>query len=408
MAHVRPFAAFRPPAAEAVRVASPPYDVINTAEARALAAGNPASFLHVSRPEIDLAEGVDEHADEVYAKGAENLARLVETRALVADPEPHLYLYAQRMGDHRQVGVVGCAAVSEYVAGVIKKHENTRPDKEDDRTRHIETLRAHDEPVFLTYRADGEIDRLVREAIGGSPLYDFTTSDGVEHQLWVLGRASTRAIADRFEEAVPTLYVADGHHRSAAAARVHERLRGDGGDHEAFLAVVFPHDQMKIMPYNRVVRDLEGRSAEVLLARLAATLDLTPALDGAAATPAGPKELGLYLGGRWYLARVRAGTYDASDPVASLDCSVCQDQILGPIFGVADPRRDKHVDFVGGIRGIAELERRVDAGGFTLAIHLYPTQIEELFAVSDAGLLMPPKSTWFEPKLRSGLFVHTF
>jgi uncharacterized protein (DUF1015 family) len=408
VAHVRPFAAFRPPAAEAVRVASPPYDVINTAEARALAAGNPASFLHVSRPEIDLAEGVDEHDDSVYAQGAENLARLVATRALVADPEPHLYLYAQRMGDHRQVGVVGCASVAEYAAGIIKKHENTRPDKEDDRTRHIEELRAHDEPVFLTYRADPEIDRVVREGLGASPVYDFTTADGVEHRLWVLGREATRALSERFEHAVPVLYVADGHHRSAAAARVHAKLKGDGGDHDAFLAVVFPHDQMKIMPYNRVVRDLEGRSPEALLARLGATLDLTPVADGSAATPTGAKQFGLYLAGRWYVARVRAGTYDAADPVASLDCSVCQDQVLGPIFGVTDPRRDKHVDFVGGIRGVAELERRVDAGGFTVAIHLYPTQIEELFAVSDAGLLMPPKSTWFEPKLRSGLFVHTF
>ena len=408
MALVRPFAAYRPPPAEAVRVASPPYDVISTAEARALAAGNPASFLHVSRPEIDLPEGTDDHADAVYARGAENLRTLVERRALVADPEPHLYLYAQKMGDHRQIGVVGCASVAEYLKDVIKKHEKTRADKEDDRTRHIEELRAHDEPVFLTYRADPEIDRLVAEGVAGPPIYDFTSADGVAHQLWVLGREGTGALAARFEDHVPVLNVADGHHRSAAAARVHETLAGDGGDHGAFLAVVFPHDQMKIMPYNRVVRDLEARSPEALLARLGAALDVTPAESGAAATPGAPKAFGIYLAGRWYRARIRPGTYDASDPVASLDCSICQDQILGPIFGVADPRRDKHVDFVGGIRGIAELTRRVDSGAFTAAIHLYPTQIQELFAVSDAGLLMPPKSTWFEPKLRSGLFVHTF
>lgn len=408
MAQLRPFAAYRPPPSEAVRVASPPYDVINTAEARALAAGNPASFLHVSRPEIDLPEGTDEHADEVYAKGADNLRALVQERALVPDPEPHLYLYAQKMGDHRQIGVVGCASVAEYVNDTIKKHEKTRADKEDDRTRHIEELGAHDEPVFLTYRADAEIDRLVKESTQAAPVYDFTTADGVEHKLWVLGRDATRALADRFEASVPVLYVADGHHRSAAAARVHAKLTGDGGDHDAFLAVVFPHDQMKIMPYNRVVRDLQGRSAEALLDALRAKLDVEPAEGGPAAAPSAPKQFGIYLAGRWYKARVRPGTYDAKDPVASLDCSICQDQILGPIFGVTDPRRDKHVDFVGGIRGIAELERRVDAGGFTVAIHLYPTQIEELFAVSDAGLLMPPKSTWFEPKLRSGLFVHTF
>jgi uncharacterized protein (DUF1015 family) len=407
VATIRPFPAYRPPPADAVRVASPPYDVINTAEARALAAGNPASFLHVSRPEIDLPEGTDEHADEVYEKGAENLAALVAGGALVQDGEPHLYLYAQRMGDHRQVGVVGCASVAEYLGDRIKKHEKTRPDKEDDRTRHIEELRAHDEPVFLTYRADPAIDAIVRDATLASPVYDMTTADGVEHRLWVLGREASRALEDHFA-AVPLLYVADGHHRSAAAARVHQKLAGDGGDHEVFLAVVFPHDQMKILPYNRVVRDLSGRSAEAILDLCRASFDLTPAPDGAAAAPRAPKELGLYIGGQWYHARVRPGAHDASDPVASLDCSICQDRILGPIFGVTDPRRDKHVDFVGGIRGIAELERRVGSGAFTMAIHLYPTQIEELFAVSDAGLLMPPKSTWFEPKLRSGLFVHTF
>ncbi len=407
MALVDPFAAYRPPPAEAVRVASPPYDVVSTAEARALAEGNPASFLHVSRPEIDLPECTDEHADAVYAAGAEHLRDLVERGALVPDPEPHLYLYAQRMGQHRQIGVVGCASVTEYTRDLIKKHEKTRPDKEDDRTRHIAELRAHDEPVFLTYRADAAIDRLVGEATGAPPIYDFTTADGVQHQLWVLGREATAALGERFEH-VSALYVADGHHRSAAAARAHAKLAGDGGDHGVFLAVVFPHDQMKIMPYNRVVRDLQGRSPEALLAILGQALDVAPAASGEAATPAGPRSFGIYLGGRWYTARARPGSYDAADPVATLDCSICQDQILGPIFGVVDPRRDKHVDFVGGIRGVAELERRVDAGAFTAAIHLYPTQIEELFAVSDAGLLMPPKSTWFEPKLRSGLFVHVF
>lgn len=407
MATVRPFRAYRPPQAQAARVASPPYDVISTAEARALAAGGLHRFLHVSRPEIDLPEGTDEHDDAVYARGAENLAGLIARGELVQDPEPHLYLYAQKMGEHRQIGVVGCASVEEYERDVIKKHEKTRPDKEDDRTRHIEALGAHDEPVFLTYRADPGIDRAVALATQSPPIYDFTTADGVEHRLWVLGREATAELEERFQ-AIPTLYVADGHHRSAAAARVHRKLRGDGGEHDVFLAVVFPHDQMKILPYNRVVRDLEGRSVEALLGALGERLDIAPAPSGAAATPTTPRSFGLYLGGRWYTARVRPGTFDAADPVASLDCSLCQDQILGPIFGVSDPRRDRHVDFIGGIRGITELERRVDSGAFTMAIHLYPTQIDELFAVSDAGLLMPPKSTWFEPKLRSGLFIHTF
>lgn len=407
MATIEPFQAFRPPRQDVPLVASPPYDVINTAEARDLAHGNPKSFLHVSRPEIDLPEGTDEHDDAVYAQGAKNLTALIAGGALVQDPEPHLYLYAQKMGDHRQVGVVGCASVAEYEADVIKKHEKTRADKEDDRTRHIEELGAHDEPVFLTYRADAEIDAVVAEATKAPPIYDFATADGIQHTLWVLGREGTAQLADRFTH-VPVLYVADGHHRSAAAARVHRALRGDGGQHHAFLAVVFPHDQMKILPYNRVVRDLKGRAADELLAALGERLDVALAADGAAATPTSPRQFGVYLAGKWYTVRAREGSYDASDPVKSLDCSICQDQILEPIFGVTDPRRDRHVDFVGGIRGIAELERRVDSGAFTMALHLYPTQIEQLFAVSDAGLLMPPKSTWFEPKLRSGLFIHTF
>jgi uncharacterized protein (DUF1015 family) len=407
VATVEPFQAYRPPQADAALVASPPYDVINTAEARALAEGNPKSFLHVSRPEIDLPEGVDEHDAEVYERGARNLTALIAEGALLQDVEPHLYLYAQKMGDHRQVGVVGCASVAEYESDKIKKHEKTRADKEDDRTRHIEELGAHDEPVFLTYRADGEIDGLVGEATKSAPIYDFATKDGIQHTVWVLGREATMRLSERFQ-AVPVLYVADGHHRSAAAARVHRSLRGDGGQHHAFLAVIFPHDQMQILPYNRVVRDLQGRSPEALLAALGERLELEPAASGAAATPRAPKEFGVYLGGKWYRARVRKGSYDERDPVKSLDCSICQDQILAPIFNVTDPRRDKHVDFVGGIRGIAELENRVNSGHFTLAMHLFPTQISELFAVSDAGMLMPPKSTWFEPKLRSGLFVHTF
>ena len=407
MAELRPFRAYRPPPPIAARVASPPYDVVSTAEARALAADDPYSFLHVSRPEIDLPVGTNEHDDAVYARGARNLAALISDGSLVQDPEPHLYVYAQRMGDHQQVGVVGCATVAEYVSGKIKKHENTRPDKEDDRTRHIEELGAHDEPVFVTYLAEPLIDAIVSEAMTASPTYDLTTPDGVAHKLWVLGRALGDEISARFAD-VPALYMADGHHRSAAAARVHQRLTGDGGEHDVFPVVVFPHDQVKILPYNRVVKDTRGRSADALLGELQRALDVEPSPDGRSATPTAPKTFGLYLAGRWYRARARPGTFDAADPVASLDCSICQDRILGPIFGIDDPRRDPHVDFVGGIRGAVELERRVDAGGFTLGIQLHPTRVEELIAVSDAGLLMPPKSTWFEPKLRSGLFVHVF
>ncbi|MBL9026914.1 MAG: DUF1015 domain-containing protein [Myxococcales bacterium] len=404
MAEIRPFCALRPPPDLAARVASPPYDVVSTNEARALAEGNEVSFLHVTRPEIDLPEGTDEHADEVYAAARKNLEAMVEEQWLRRDAEPLLYLYAQTMGDHTQIGVVGCASVAEYDRDLIKKHEKTRADKEDDRTRHIAELSAHDEPVFLTYRADARIDGIVASARLAKPVYEFVAPDGIGHTFWALGRDATRELARAFD-AVPCLYVADGHHRSAAASRVHRERRGDGGEHDAFLAVVFPHDQMKILAYNRVVRDPQGRGADALLAALGERLDLTPAESPA---PGAAKSFGVYVGGTWYRAAVRPGTFDARDPVASLDCSICQDQILGPIFGVKDPRRDAHVDFVGGIRGHRELERRVDSGEMSAAIHLYPTSVEELMAVSDAGLLMPPKSTWFEPKLRSGLFVHAF
>ncbi len=408
MAIVRPFRAYRPPPTLALEVASPPYDVISTSEARVLAQDKPSSFLHVSRPEIDLPEGTDEHDDAVYTMAATNMQRLVSDGALVQDTEPHLYLYEQTMGVHRQIGVVGCASVSEYLTDRIKKHEKTRADKEDDRTRHIQELGAHDEPVFLTYRKDAEIDSLVASAISGAPIYNFTTPDGVGHRLWVLSRQTSLDLEERFEQAVPCMYVADGHHRSAAAARVHQACRGDGGEHDVFLAVVFPDDQMKIMPYNRVVRDLHGRSSETILNELRKVVQLDVMADGEAATPKEPRSFGIYLGGKWYLARAPIDAQRDQDPVLSLDCSIAQDMILGPIFGVADPRRDKHVDFVGGIRGFRELEKRVDSGEMTMGLHLYPTQISQLFAVSDAGLLMPPKSTWFEPKLRSGLFVHVF
>lgn len=404
MATVRPFRALRPPPALAARVASPPYDVVNTREARALAAGNPDSFLRVSRPEIDLPEGTDEHADAVYAKGAENLAELVERRVLVQDPEPRLYAYAQRMGSHEQVGIVACVSVEEYDRDVIKKHEKTRADKEDDRVRHIDALGAHDEPVFLTYRASPGIDAAVAEVTAGAPEYDLTTADGVRHRLWVVPAQHGARIEALFG-AVPALYVADGHHRSAAASRVHAARRGKPGDHAQFLAVVFPHDQMQILAYNRLARDAKGRSPEALLGELRKVMDVEPATDP---RPPSPRAFGVYAAGRWWHARVRPGTWDAKDPVASLDCSLCQDQILAPIFGIADPRRDRNVDFVGGIRGAAELEKRVREEGWSMAFHLFPTRIEELLAVSDAGLLMPPKSTWFEPKLRSGLFVHAF
>jgi uncharacterized protein (DUF1015 family) len=404
MAMVKPFRALRPAPDKAVKVASPPYDVVNTAEARALARGNPDSYLRVSRPEIDLPEGTDEHDDRVYAQGRKNLEELVGRGVLRQDPEPRLYVYAQKMGAHRQTGLVACASVDEYDRDLVKKHEKTRPEKEDDRTRHIDVLGANDEPVFLTYRAVAAIDRAVAEASRGRPEYDLVTADGVEHRLWVVAPEEGRRIEELFQ-AVPALYVADGHHRSAAASRVHALRKGKPGEHGVFLAVVFPHDQMQILAYNRVVKDARGRGAEALIAEVGKVMDLEPA---GRPEPDGPLSFGVFLGGRWWRARVRPGSYDARDPVASLDCSLLQDQVLGPVFGIADPRRDRNVDFVGGIRGAKELERRVREEGWSAAFHLFPTRIDQVMAVSDAGLIMPPKSTWFEPKLRSGLFVHPF
>jgi len=404
MATLVPFRALRPSPSLARRVAAPPYDVVSTREARALAAGNAESFLHVSRPEIDLPETVDEHAGEVYRQGRAALEGLLSRGVLRPDPEPRFYVYAQRMGDHEQNGIVACASVDEYDRDLIRKHEKTRADKEDDRVRHIDALSAHDEPVFLTYRAHRGIDAEVAAVQRGAPEVDLVTADGVSHRLWVVPPGPGRTLASLFGE-VPVLYVADGHHRSAAASRVHAARRGQPGEHGVFMAVVFPHDQMQILAYNRLVRDPRRRSAEAILAELRTVMDLEPA---AQARPEASLSFGVYLGGRWWRARVRPGSYDASNPVAALDCSIAQDQLLAPLFGIADPRTSKDVDFVGGIRGAAELERRVGEEGWSLALHLFPTRMEQLMSVSDAGKLMPPKSTWFEPKLRSGLFVHPF
>jgi uncharacterized protein (DUF1015 family) len=404
MADLRPFSALRPPASLVAEVACPPYDVISTAEARALAAGNTVSYLQVTRPEISLPEGTDEHDDAVYGAGRKNLLRFVEQGVLVRDPEPHLYVYAQRWGAHEQVGIVGCAAVADYRAGRIKIHEKTRPDKEDDRARHIAELEAHDEPVFLAFPAHAAVDASIAQVMdAGPPVYDFEAQN-VRHRLWIVEANASRTLSAVFAENVPAMYVADGHHRSAAAARVHADRKGDGAEHDVFLVVAFPHDRLQILPYNRVVR-AEGKSADDILGALRKKMDVV-ATDRP--EPEVPGSFGVYAGGRWYRATAMPGSFDAADPVASLDCQICQDQILGPIFGIVDPRRDQRIDFVGGIHGPAELARRVDAGGATAAIQLYPTQMEQVMAVSDAGLTMPPKSTWFEPKLRSGLFAHTF
>jgi len=408
VATIRPFSVLRPPRDRVAAVAAPPYDVVDTAEARALAAGNPDSFLHVSRPEIDLADDVDPHADEVYATGRAALEDFVARGVLVADEAPRLLVYRQRMGDRVQTGVVGCASVADYVSGVIATHEHTRHDKEADRTRHIGVLRAHDEPVFLMYRPTAAgastISDTLAAVTAGGPEYDLVTDDGVGHMLWMVPQERVGAVVAAFDE-VGTLYVADGHHRSAAAARVAAELAGRPGTTGAdvFPVVVFPADELTVLAYNRVVRDLGGRDADAFLAALAADLDVVPVED---VPEPGRHQFGLYVAGRWYLLTAHEDVVDEADPIARLDVSVLQDRVLGPLVGIADPRTDERIAFVGGIRGTVELERLVDSGAFAAAFALHPTSPEEVMDVADEGLVMPPKSTWFEPKLRSGLFVH--
>jgi len=373
-----------------------------------MAADNPLSFLHVVKPEIDLDPGTDVYAPEVYATGAKNLRRLIDDGVLIREGSPALYLYRQRMGDHVQTGVVAGASVDEYEADLIKKHEHTRPAKEDDRTRHIDALDANTGPVFLTYKARPEIDVLVDRLTGSDPTYDFVAPDGIQHVLWVVDSDGDRDELLAAFAKVPELYVADGHHRSAAGTRIRALRREANPNHTGdesynyFLSVIFPDDQMMILDYNRVVRDLNGLDPDSFLAAVGERFELEPTADG---HPARRRCFGMYLRGRWYRLTARAGSFPADDPVSSLDVAILQDNLLAPVLGIGDPRSDERIDFVGGIRGLTELERKVDSGEWALAFALHPTSIDQLFAVADAGLVMPPKSTWFEPKLRSGLIV---
>lgn len=406
MARIRPFRALRPPVERAADVSAVPYDVVNSEEAAALADGNPFSFLHVSRPEIDLPPGTDLYSDEVYAKARENFDALIDQCPLERDPEPSLYLYRLRMGEHEQTGLVACCSIDEYDNDRIKKHERTRRDKEDDRTRHLVTLGAQTGLVFLTYRGRPDVDALVTEVTAAPPLYDFVASDGIAHTLWKIPQP------ERFVEAfgaVPDLYVADGHHRSASASRARAQLRDKNPNHTGeedynfVLAVAFPADQLRILPYNRVVKDLNGHSRDELLAAVGERFEVTP---DASPEPA-RGSFAMYLDGQWYGLTPPDGSVDHEDPIASLDVSVLQDRILAPLLGVDDPRTDKRVDFVGGIRGTAELVRLVDSGRAAVAFSLHPTTLDDLMRIADAGEIMPPKSTWFEPKLRDGLVCHT-
>jgi uncharacterized protein (DUF1015 family) len=414
MSMLKPFRAHRPRPELAAQVAAVPYDVVNTQEAAELAKGNPHSFLHVGRPEIDLPAGIDVHADEVYAKGVANLRGLIASGTLFRENEPCLYVYQQRMGDHVQAGLVGLCSVEEYELGTIKRHEFTRKDKEDDRTRHVTEQAANAEPVFLTYRAVPYIDHIVNDIRKQVPVYDVVTPDGIGHTVWVVSGETVVYELVHLFNGVEALYIADGHHRTAAAIRYGQACRAkakaqgipvDGDEpYESFMAVVFPHDQLKIMDYNRVVKDLNGLSQDAFLAKVGETFEVAVSTHRAAQAPT---TFGMYLGGTWYELKARPGTFPASDPVRGLDVSILQDNLLNPILGIDDPRTNTRIDFVGGIRGMDELERRVKEG-CAVAFSVYPTSLTQLMSVADAGEVMPPKSTWFEPKLRSGLLVRMY
>jgi uncharacterized protein (DUF1015 family) len=402
MAAIFPFRALRPTPESAVQVAAVPYDVVNTDEARALAVDNPLSFLHVSRPEIDFPPGTDLYSDAVYEKAAANFDALKTRAPLTQEDTPSTYVYRLRMGRHVQTGVAACFSVAEYESGVIKKHERTRRDKEDDRTRHMLGLRAQTGPVFLTYRASTAVDVMVEAATSGRPLFDFDAVDGVRHTIW---RIDTRVQHDLMAgfTAIPALYIADGHHRAASAARVAQQLRvsSGAGEWESFLAVAFPHNQVQVLPYNRVVKNLGAHTSQSLLAELRKHFVVR---DGPA-SPAQKGEVAMFLGDGWHtieLTAPREGLAQA-DP---LDVTRLQDLILTPLLGILDVRTDKRIDFVGGVRGTGELENLVRSGNAAVAFSLYPVAVADLMAISDAGGIMPPKSTWFEPKLRDGLLSH--
>jgi uncharacterized protein (DUF1015 family) len=407
VAVIRPFRALRPPAERAQQVASVPYDVVNTDEARALAKGNELSFLHVSRPEIDLPAGTDIYGDAVYRKAVENFEKLIANCPLEQEAEPSLYLYRLIMGDHQQVGIVACCSIDEYDNDTIRKHERTRRDKEDDRTRHMVMLRAQTGPVFLTYRTRPDIDEQVSAALTAAPLFDITAEDGIRHTIWRL--TETDALVNAFNS-VPLLYIADGHHRAASASRARAELRDQSfthtgqEDYNYFLTVIFPDSQVRILAYNRTVRDLNGLSKEEFFDAIRRSFTV-----GENADPE-PKQRGqwsMYLDGKWYRLHLSPETTLPDGVVQSLDVSILQDRLLDPVLGIKDIRTDKRIDFVGGLRGTKELERLVDEGKAAVAFSLHPTTVEELLLVSDANQIMPPKSTWFEPKLRDGLLIHS-
>ncbi len=411
MLTIQPFAGFRPPVELAKKVAALPYDVMNSAEAREMALGNPYSFLHVTKPEIDLDPGVNLYDDQVYAKAASNLDRWISEGYLVQDDTPCLYVYRQKMGDHVQTGLVAACAVDDYDENRIKKHEKTRQDKEDDRARHVDETGCNAGPVFLTYRAVDILDRLMASVTEKTPDVDFVSNDGIGHTLWkVSDGAWIEEVRDAMKQ-VPCSYVADGHHRAKSGSRVREARRNANPNHDGteaynfFMAVLFPHDQLQILPYNRALKTLNGLTYAQVLEKLAQHFDVED-IDGPATLSM--HQFNMFLDDRWYLLKAKEEILHENDPIACLDVSILQDNVLHPLFGIDDPRTSDRIDFVGGIRGNGELERICRDGSHEVAFGLYPTTVEQLMDIADADAVMPPKSTWFEPKLRSGLVVHVF
>lgn len=394
MSAIYPFAALRPSPKAAAAVAAVPYDVVSRDEARQLAAGNPLSFLHVSRPEIDLAPGADPHGEAAYQQAVRAFAELKRSAPLVVENVPSLYIYRLQMGTHVQSGLAACFSIDEYDCGLIKKHEKTRPDKEDDRTRHMLAIGAQTGPVFLTYRASKDVDEVVDRVVGGVPLFDFTAPDGIRHEIWQVPANENQAITDAFAK-IDALYIADGHHRAASAARARKTMTASS-EADRVMAVAFPDNQVQILPYNRVVKDLNGVTPAAFLERLEEHLTVR---KSSSQTPLEKGQVAMYLSGEWHMI-------DTQTASGELDVDVLESKILAPILGIKDVRTDKRIDFVGGIRGTQELERLVNAGAFAVAFSLHPVSLGDLMRIADAGGIMPPKSTWFEPKLRDGLLSH--
>ncbi|HEY5511214.1 MAG TPA: DUF1015 family protein [Prolixibacteraceae bacterium] len=412
MAVLKPFRGLRPPVDLAARVASRPYDVLNSEEARREAEGNPYSLLHIIKPEIDLPVNTDEHSQEVYQKAADNLKLFKDKGWLKQDDQEYLYIYAQTMEGRTQYGIVGCASVDDYLNGVIKKHELTRKDKEEDRMKHVRITDANMEPVFFAYPAVAEIDNIVAAIVSSEkPIYDFVADDGFGHHFWLIEDKNTITRLVKLFAALPSTYVADGHHRTAAAALVGQEKRAKNPDHKGdeeynyFLAVHFPDNQLRIIDYNRVVKDLNGLSVEELLNKLEENFDIQN-VGTEIYKPEGLHVFSMYLEGVWYKLTAKAGRYNDNDPIGVLDVTILSALVLDKIFGIKDLRTDKRIDFVGGIRGLGELKKRVDSGEMKVAFALYAVSMQQLINIADSGNIMPPKTTWFEPKLRSGLVVH--